>query len=143
MTGVAVISNRGFSGGLKVQLGIAATFVTLEKPCQSGLPKGRDALFELMDAMIERGHADCAAEISLSPFFRRQWSSLYKAVEEGEVDTKFLCRLFVRQVAQTGVQVYPLDSTMWAHPASPYLRGYGLWSQPHQSPEATLDCPGT
>lgn len=90
---------------------------------QSGLTKGRDALFELMDAMIEREHVDCAAEISLSPFFRRKWSSLYKAVEEGAVDTKFLSRLFVRQVGQTGVQVYPLDSTMWAHPAARTLEG--------------------
>lgn len=90
---------------------------------QSGLTKGRDALFELMDAMIERGHADCAAEISLSPFFRRKWSSLYKAVEEGKVDTKFLSSLFVGQVAKTGVQVYPLDSTMWAHPAARTLEG--------------------
>lgn len=27
----------------------------------------QDALFELLDALIERPHADCAAEISLSP----------------------------------------------------------------------------
>lgn len=85
---------------------------------ETGLAQSRDALFELLDALIERAHADCAAEISLSPLFRRQWSSLYKAVEKGAVNEKSLAALFVRQVPQTGVQVYPLDSTMWAHPAA-------------------------
>lgn len=50
--------------------------------------------------------------------FRRSWSSLYKAVEKGQVNKTSLAALFVRQVPTTGVQVYPLDSTMWAHPAA-------------------------
>jgi len=58
------------------------------------------------------------AELSLSPIFRRQWSSLYKAIEKGEIKEEEIAKLFVRQVPGTGVQVYPLDSTMWAHPAS-------------------------
>lgn len=90
---------------------------------QSGFGKRRDALFELLDAMIERPHADCAAEVSLSPLFRRSWSSLYKAVERGEVNEKSLASLFVGQVPTTKVQVYPLDSTMWAHPAARTLDG--------------------
>jgi len=85
---------------------------------QTGLTKRQDALFELLDALIERPYADSAAEMSLSPLFRRKWSSLYKAVERGEVDEQSLAALFVRQVPTSGVQVYPLDSTMWAHPAA-------------------------
>jgi hypothetical protein len=34
------------------------------------------------------------------------------------VNEKSLASLFARQVPKTGVQVYPLDSTMWAHPAA-------------------------
>lgn len=90
---------------------------------QTGLGKSRDALFEVIDALIERSHVNCAAEISLSPLFRRKWSSLYKAVEKGEVNQKSLASLFVGQVPTTGVQVYPLDSTMWAHPAARTLDG--------------------
>ncbi len=90
---------------------------------QTGLGKNRDALFELVDALIERPHASCAAEVSLSPLFRRSWSSLYKAVEKGKVNEASLAALFVRQVPTTGVQVYPLDSTMWAHPAARTLDG--------------------
>lgn len=90
---------------------------------QTGLRKQQDALFDLLDALIERPHADCAAEVSLSPQFRRRWSSLYKAVETGRVDTEALATQFVRQVPPTGVQIYPLDSTMWAHPAARTLDG--------------------
>jgi hypothetical protein len=89
----------------------------------SGLLKGQDALFEMMDAMIERAHVGCAAELSLSPQCRRGWGSVYKAVAAGEVDEKALSRLFVSQVPGTEVQVFPLDSTMWAHPAARTLAG--------------------
>jgi hypothetical protein len=99
----------------------------------SGLTKGQDALFELLDAMVERSHANCAAEISLSPLFRRQWSSLYKAVEAGAVDPEFLASLFAKQVPTTGVQVYPLDSTMWAHPAARTLAGMVYAPSPTQA----------
>ena len=90
---------------------------------QTGLGKNQDALFELVDATIERPHADCAAEISLSPLFRRKWHSLYKAIEKGKVNEKSLTSLFVSQVPKTGIQVYPLDSTMGSHPAARTLDG--------------------
>jgi hypothetical protein len=88
---------------------------------ETGFTKGRDALFEIVDGLIERPHAGCGAEISLSPFFRRRWSSLYKAVEEGEVKPQALTRLFMQQLPTDGVQVYPLDSTVWPHPAAQTL----------------------
>src|SRR5262245_17586078 len=87
------------------------------------MEKGQDALFELMDALLEREQASSVAELSLSPHFRRQWGSVYKAVEVGELNEQALARLFVRQVPTTGIQVYPLDSTMWAHPAARTLDG--------------------
>jgi hypothetical protein len=90
---------------------------------QTGFTGSQDALFELLDAMIERPHANCAAEISLSPLFRRKWSSLYKAIEKGGVNEESLASLFVGQVPKTGIQIYPLDSTMWAHPAARTLTG--------------------
>lgn len=70
---------------------------------QTGLGKSQDVLFELLDALIEQPHTDCAAEISLSPFFRRKWSSLYEAIENGEVNEAALASLFVGQVPKTGV----------------------------------------
>lgn len=90
---------------------------------QRGMRKGQDALFEIVDALLEREQARSVAELSLSPQFRRQWSSVYKAVEVGELEVQALATLFARQVPTTGIQVYPLDSTMWPHPAARTLEG--------------------
>lgn len=72
---------------------------------QTGLGKSRDALFELVDALIERPHASCAAEISLSPLFRRNWSSLYKAVEKGKVNEGDIVKCCGRQIREWRPQV--------------------------------------
>lgn len=90
---------------------------------ESGLGKRQDALFEAIDGLIEREQAGCGAEISLSPAFRRGWGSLSKAVVKGQVHEKALASLFSRQVPLEGIQLYPLDSTMWAHPAARTLAG--------------------
>ena len=90
---------------------------------EQGLGCGRDALFELIDAVVERPTSQCLAEMSLSAQFRRGWSSVYKAVERGGVKPAALAQLFVAQVPLTGIQVYPLDSTVWAHPAARTLTG--------------------
>lgn len=105
---------------------------------QTGLSKSRDALFELVDALIERPHASCAADISLSPLFRRSWSSLYKAVETGQVNETSLAALFVRQVPTLGIhRQHDVGASSSAN-----LGRHGLRSQSDQSPQAALDCAG-
>ena len=41
------------------------------------LGKAKDATFELMDSVMTTRNASCLAEFSLSPLFRRKWSSTY------------------------------------------------------------------
>ena len=83
----------------------------------------RDAQFELIDAMLVSGHLDCFAELSLSPVFRRQWSSAYNALEAGGQAVQRLSQSFIQQVSGQGVQVFPLDTTVWAHPQARTLAG--------------------
>ena len=45
------------------------------------LGKAKDATFELMDAVLLTRSVYSFAELSLSPVFRRQWSSLYEALD--------------------------------------------------------------
>ena len=78
--------------------------------------KARDVQFETMDSLLLSDHPRSFAELSLSPVFRRQWSSLYDAVGRGRQDEERLARLLVDQVPGQGVQVFPLDTTMWSHP---------------------------
>jgi hypothetical protein len=52
----------------------------------AALGKSKDALFELTDALLSESQARCLPELSFSPFFTRQWPSLYQALQEGQLD---------------------------------------------------------
>jgi hypothetical protein len=54
--------------------------------------------------------------LSLEKVFRRQWHSLYKAVERGTLDVAWLSGYLARQVPQEGVQYYSLDGSAWPRP---------------------------
>jgi hypothetical protein len=42
----------------------------------------QDATFELTDAVLTTRNVYSLAELSLSPFFRRKWPSLYEALQD-------------------------------------------------------------
>jgi hypothetical protein len=46
-----------------------------------GLTRQRDAQFELIDALLQNPKIKSFPELTLSPVFRRRWSSAYKAIE--------------------------------------------------------------
>lgn len=94
------------------------------------LTKSRDVQFELIDALMHSGKIGCFAELSLNHVFRRRWSSAYKAIETGEISGTWLTRYFTKQVPQTGIQIYPLDTTVWAHPQARTLTGQVYASSP-------------
>lgn len=48
--------------------------------------RSRDALFELVDALCSEAQAQTLPELSLSPTFRRHWSSVYEALQDGRVN---------------------------------------------------------
>lgn len=87
------------------------------------LISAEDAQFELIDALLLSGHLGCFAELSLSPVFRRRWSSVYRAIEDGQQSAHWLRQCFVQQVPRQGVQVFPLDTTVWPHPQAHTLSG--------------------
>ncbi len=47
------------------------------------LGNGKDALFDLMDAVLVTRSVYSFVELSVSPVFRRQWPSIYEAIEDG------------------------------------------------------------
>jgi DDE superfamily endonuclease len=55
-----------------------------------------DALFELIDALLSQDHARSLPELSLSPYFRRRWPSVYEALEDGRIDVTHLREVLVR-----------------------------------------------
>lgn len=48
--------------------------------------RSADALFELGDALSSEAPVRSLPELSLSPWFRRQWASVYEALEDGQID---------------------------------------------------------
>ena len=83
-----------------------------------GLVWAKDAQFELVDALLFSPPIRSFPELSLSPVFRRQWSSTYDAIERGRQNREWLESYFMRQIPSKGVQVFPLDGTAWPHPAA-------------------------
>jgi hypothetical protein len=88
---------------------------------ENGMLKRRDALFDLLDALLCEGAVASFARLSQSERFVRKWPSLYAAVEDGELDCQWLRTYLAGQVAQTGLCVFPLDGTPWPRPRSRVL----------------------
>jgi hypothetical protein len=81
-----------------------------------GFRKQRDALSETLDAICLTGGFSSFPLLSLTRVFRRQWHSLYKALERGRVDKAWLSHHLAQQVPKAGIQYYSLDSTAWPRP---------------------------
>jgi DDE superfamily endonuclease len=57
--------------------------------------RGADALFNLMDALLCESQAQSLPELSLSPFFERQWPSVYEALEDGRINVEQIRTIWV------------------------------------------------
>jgi hypothetical protein len=77
--------------------------------------KARDALFDLMDAVLVTRSAASFAELSLSPVFRRQWPSLYEALQDSNPPRLKLMKLYTQQMPQEAAHQVVLagDHTAW------------------------------
>lgn len=78
-----------------------------------GMSKRRDAMFEAWDALMLQGMNSSFPWLSLSGVFRRKWHSLYKAMEQGEINAIWLTNYLAQQVPQVGICHFSLDGTGW------------------------------
>jgi hypothetical protein len=62
------------------------------------LGKAKDATMDLMDAVLVTKSVDSFAELSLSPVFRRKFSSLYEAIEDVRPQRRGLMKLYLQQI---------------------------------------------
>lgn len=75
---------------------------------------GRDALFDLMDAVLVSRSVYSFAELSISPVFRRQWPSLYEALQDSKPPRFELMNLYLEQMVPERRMVIAGDHTAWA-----------------------------
>ena len=63
------------------------------------LGRAKDATFELMDSVMTTRNVSCLAELSLSPLFRRKWSSTYEALEDSRPNRNKLMKRYVEEIS--------------------------------------------
>ena len=80
------------------------------------LCSSQDATFELMDAVLLTRTAQSLADLSLSCVFRRQWSSVYEALQDTRPDREQLMRLYITQIPPSEPIVLAGDPTSWSRP---------------------------
>jgi hypothetical protein len=82
----------------------------------------KDATFELADAAMTTRHVSCLADLALNPLFRRQWSSIYEALQDCRPDPEQLMQLYIKQMSQVERPVLAIDHTAWLRPHAPTLK---------------------
>jgi hypothetical protein len=80
--------------------------------------RSADALFELADALSCESAARSLPELSLSPVFRRKWSSVYEALEDGRIERQRWSEIWTSALLaeHEGPVWISLDSTSIARP---------------------------
>ena len=77
------------------------------------LGNGRAALFDLMDAVLTTRSISSFVELSLSPVFRRQWPSIYAALQDGHPPRQNLMHECAKHIADSPLIVLAGDHTAW------------------------------
>jgi hypothetical protein len=95
----------------------------------------QDATFELMDALLLTRKAQSLADLSLSCVFRRQWSSIYEALQDTRPDREQLMKLYIAQIPPSEPIVLAGDHTSWSRPFAKTLARTYLRTFPSTTPE--------
>ena len=103
--------------------------------------KAADALFNTVDALISESQAQSFPELSLSEFFPRSWSSLYKAFKRGSINPKLLQDTFIKYLVMPSLTkrlIIGIDATPIERPlseTSPDRTAMPMHNIPHAAPK--------
>lgn len=86
------------------------------------LGKAKDATFELMDAILLSPKVSSYAELSLSPVFRRQWPSIYEALEDTCPEREKLMKHYIAHIPKEPRILLVGDHSSWSRPEAVTLR---------------------
>jgi hypothetical protein len=67
-------------------------------------------------------HISCLEDLALNPLFRRQWSSVYEALQDCRPDREQLMQLYIQQMSKVKRPVLALDHTAWLRPHAGTLK---------------------
>jgi hypothetical protein len=86
------------------------------------LGKAKDAVFELMDAVLVSASIKSFVSLSQSPVFRRQWSSVYAALHDSRLPQAKLMKGVVERVEVAEQPILAGDRTLWPRPEAVTLK---------------------
>ena len=90
------------------------------------LEKGKDATFELMDAVLTSPSIPSFVSLSQSPIFRRKWSSIYAALHKSKINQSKLKKYLVNQITVESQPILGGDSSLWLRPEAKTLKDRGF-----------------
>ncbi|NJO78077.1 MAG: transposase [Cyanobacteria bacterium RM1_2_2] len=90
------------------------------------LGNARDALFDLMDAVLTSACIVSFVSLSQSPVFRRQWSSTYAALRDTHLPRSKILKQLVRQIPTQQQPLLAGDASRWNRPAAQHLKDRSL-----------------
>ncbi|WP_242027309.1 transposase [Sphaerospermopsis sp. FACHB-1094] len=86
------------------------------------LCRAKDATFEMTDAILLTRNAYSLADLSLSPVFRRKWSSIYETTQDTRPQRNKLMKLYNQKIPKQGRIILGGDHTAWSRPDAPTLK---------------------
>ena len=98
------------------------------------LCRAHDATFELTDAILLTRHAYSLADLSLCPVFRRQWPSIYEALEDCRPSRQKLMKLYIEQIPTDVRPLLAIDHTSWSRPDAVTLQERTIEHRPTNVP---------
>ena len=98
------------------------------------LGRAKDALFDLMDAVLTTAYISSFVMLSLSPLFRRQWPSLYEALQDGRPQRNKMMRLYIEQIPTDQQPVLAGDHTNYPRLDAKTLKDRTYEHQPTSIP---------
>ena len=89
-----------------------------------------DALFEVADALLAQAPVPAPPHLSLTPFHRRGWGSVYAALAEGRIDDEALRDAVAARPLAGGEAVYAVDVSVWPRCDAEASPGRGYYYHP-------------
>jgi DDE superfamily endonuclease/Transposase DDE domain len=92
----------------------------------------RDALFELLDALLTAPTIETPAHLSLAPSCQRGWGSLYEALNAGTMDLRQLEALVAAYPLATETAWYAVDASVWPRCDAETSPDRGFYHHPYR-----------
>ena len=73
----------------------------------------RDALVEMLDALLTSSVIEYPVHLSLAPGFQRTWGSIYDALNAGTMPLPQLEHWVAEQPLETSTAWYAVDASVW------------------------------